>query len=393
MSAPKLAIVADDLTGAADSAARCAQAGLTAVILLEFTPQDATVDVVAISTDSRYLPPDEAHERVAAQVAALEAWREASWYKKIDSTLRGNLGAEIDALLAARPAAIAVICPAFPAQGRGLEGGYLVYPGAPAHHLPTLLSAQSQLAVAEVGLATVRTGEDALRRALHSAATQGKRLIAVDAMTDADLATIVAATDEPDYLLCGSAGLVAPLAARLAQAPAIVAAPAQVPSGPILTLVGSGSPVARAQVAQVAAAGAMRVRTLDGGWYAMDLTGAQCHPVGDWLLNLAPPAPDMSLEGAVARAQAARLADVAFAAVERLQPSAIIVVGGDTANFVLRRLGIRQLTVSEELLPGIALSFGTDRFGQQRAVVLKPGNFGDAETLVTLQRAVHARQG
>jgi uncharacterized protein YgbK (DUF1537 family) len=137
----------------------------------------------------------------------------------------------------------------------------------------------------------------------------------------------------------------------------------------------------------------MRVRALDKSWYAMDLVGAQCHPVGDWLLCLEPPSPGMTLEGPVARAQAARLADVAFAAAERLQPGVLIVVGGDTAHYVLRRLGIIRLTVSEELLPGIALAYGTDRFGQRRAVVLKPGNFGDAETLVTLQRAVHARQG
>jgi len=68
------------------------------------------------------------------------------------------------------------------------------------------------------------------------------------------------------------------------------------------------------------------------------------------------------------------------------------VVGGDTAHHVMRRLGIERLTVAEELLPGIALNFGVDRMEQRRAVVLKPGNFGDPQTLVTLQRALRQRQ-
>jgi uncharacterized protein YgbK (DUF1537 family) len=211
-------------------------------------------------------------------------------------------------------------------------------------------------------------------------------------LTDVDLETIVAATDDEGYLLCGSAGLVAPLAARWTGASHSVNGETSVRSGPILAVVGSGSNTAQAQVAQIAAAETMRVRSLDNGWYEMDLVGAQSHPVGDWLLHLAPPEKAVSLDGPMARAQAARLADVTFAAVDRLRPSALVVVGGDTAHYVLRRLGIERLTVEEELLPGIALTYGVDRSGERRAVVLKPGNFGDPQTLVTLQRAVQERQ-
>src|SRR5688572_9723585 len=131
MSVPKLVILADDLTGAADSAARCVQAGLSAQIWLEPSPQVTHADVVALSTDSRFLPPEEAQQRVTECLAALTAWSGATWYKKIDSTLRGNIGAEIDAMLAALSNSVAMICPSFPAQGRGLEGGKLRYAGAP----------------------------------------------------------------------------------------------------------------------------------------------------------------------------------------------------------------------------------------------------------------------
>jgi uncharacterized protein YgbK (DUF1537 family) len=350
------------------------------------------VEVVALSTDSRFLPPQEAQARVAATLDALAAWAGVTWYKKIDSTLRGNLGAELEAMLSALPDTVAVICPTFPAQRRGLEGGNLVYAGAPPRHLPAVLREQSQLPVGDVELATVRRGRDVLAGALAELGGQGIRLLVVDALTEADLDTIVAATDAPGFLLCGSAGLVAPLAARWAQIADAAPKATVVANGPILALVGSGSVAAHTQVAQVARAEAMRVRALDNGWYEMDLAGAQSHPVGDWLLHLAQPAPDTALEGPLARAQAARLADVACAAVENLQPSTLLVVGGDTAYYVLRRLGIARLTVREELLPGIALTEGVDRDGQRRAVILKPGNFGDAQTLLTLQAAVRQRQ-
>jgi uncharacterized protein YgbK (DUF1537 family) len=107
---------------------------------------------------------------------------------------------------------------------------------------------------------------------------------------------------------------------------------------------------------------------------------------------LARPEQHAPLEGPFARAQAARLADVTYAAVNKLQPSTLVVVGGDTAYYVLHRLGIERLTVVEEVLPGIALTTGVDRGGQRRTVVLKPGNFGDAQTLLTLQKAVQKRQ-
>lgn len=398
---PTLIIVADDLTGAADSAARCVQVGLAAEVWLESSPEQIKSDVVSVSTDSRFLSPDEAAQRVKSALATMATGSapDVTWYKKIDSTLRGNLGAELEAMLHHLPAMTAVISPGFPAQGRGLEEGKLVYAGAPLRHLPTLLAEQSQLPVGVIGLDRVRQGVSALRKTLDERRAQGERLLVVDGMTDADLVTIVAAATEANgYLLCGSAGMVAPLAMHLASQKLastrqlLEVHPMQVAAGPILAVVGSGSPVAYAQVAQVVATEVMRVRALDNSWYEMDLVGAQSHPVGDWLLHLAPPAQDVRLEGATARALAARLADVAYAAVVRLHPSTLLVVGGDTAYYVLRRLGIKRLTVVEELLPGIALTFGVNPQGEALAVVLKPGNFGDAATLVTLHAALRERQ-
>lgn len=394
MSAPRLLILADDLTGAADSAARCVQAGLAAAVLLQ--PQGEARDlppVLAVTTDSRFLPPAEATAAVTAALTRLPIGDATIVYKKIDSTLRGNLGAELDAVAAHWPDALLVICPAFPAQQRGLEGGRLRYAGAQEPiHLPSLLAAQSRLPVGIVGLDAVRGGSAVLAKVLQTQQAAGKRLVVVDGMVEADLETLVDAAQLGKTLLCGSAGLVAPLAARLRGDVPLAAATVDMAPGPILMVVGSGSPTAHAQVAAAKASGQVQVRELDRFWYELDLVGANAHPVGDWLIHLAPPAPDTPLEGAAARAQAAQLADLALAAVERLRPSVVLLVGGDTATFVLRRLGVDRLDVVAELLPGIPLALGRDREGVRRGFVLKPGNFGDPATLVTLQAVLHARR-
>ena len=396
MSAPRLVIIADDLTGAADSAARAAPAGRPAAIFpaRPRRPADAAApaQAVAVSTDSRFLPPQEAAGRVTDVAGRLAAWRGATWYKKIDSTLRGNLGAELAALLTALgPQSRAAICPAFPAQGRGLADGYLVHSATPPRsvYLPGRIAEQTDLPVASIGLAVVRRGVTAVANAITAAGDA--RLLVMDALVDDDLATMVAVAGQLGLALCGSAGMVAPLAARLADEPA-ASVPTAHMEGPLLAVVGSGSATAHAQVRAVAEDGCMRVREVGSGWRALDLLGASGHPQGDWLVHLPIPLPETPLEGPAARREAARLADLIVASVAQLEPGALLLVGGDTAAYVLRGLGIARLDVTHELLPGIPLTEGTDDRGVRRCVVLKPGNFGDKQVLVTLRTLLRAMQ-
>src|SRR3712207_6339570 len=111
-----LAIIADDLTGAADSGGQLARPGYrTAVVfhIAEF-PAKSDCDAVAVDMDSRSLPAGFASKRV------LEAGRTMNnarvIYKKIDSTLRGPVAAELAAALGATGQAKAVVAPAFPSE-------------------------------------------------------------------------------------------------------------------------------------------------------------------------------------------------------------------------------------------------------------------------------------
>ncbi len=110
----------------------------------------------------------------------------------------------------------AVICPAFPAQGRGLVDGYLAHATTSAHtlHLPTILADQTARPLVAIALADVRNGVTQLAAHLAQSQQAGIELFVVDAMQDADLDILLQATQLalPHALLCGSAGLIEPLA-------------------------------------------------------------------------------------------------------------------------------------------------------------------------------------
>ena len=100
---PRVLIVADDLTGALDTSGPFAQQGLTTMVMAQ--PLDSDADavrdarVVSINTDSRHLGPAAAADRVERCVRHFARQRFDIVFKKIDSTLRGNVTSETMALM------------------------------------------------------------------------------------------------------------------------------------------------------------------------------------------------------------------------------------------------------------------------------------------------------
>jgi uncharacterized protein YgbK (DUF1537 family) len=120
--APPALILADDFSGACDAAAR---AGVASACL---TPPAQPPETFALSTETRHASPEHARG-VLRSLGPLLAGRRL--YKKIDSTLRGPWVAEVDELLAITDYAQALVCPAFPVQGRTVRRGVLHVNGEP----------------------------------------------------------------------------------------------------------------------------------------------------------------------------------------------------------------------------------------------------------------------
>ena len=256
-----LVIIADDLTGAGDSATLFAERAATG-ITLDGAASWPELPVLAVDTDSRYTTPTEAARRVAAAAERARGLG-ARAYKKIDSLLRGNVAAEVAAaaraLGSAERPALAVVAPAFPSTGRTTVEGVVLVHGeplpAPQHGRVAAVLAEADLTTAGAPLDR-QGGPAALAELLASAWGDGVDAVVVDAVADKDLARVVQATAKLDFpvLLVGSGGLARPLRTLvpLSQAPSVAAADIQ---GPVLVVVGSYAEQARAQREELVRAG------------------------------------------------------------------------------------------------------------------------------------------
>jgi uncharacterized protein YgbK (DUF1537 family) len=223
-------LIADDLTGACDAAVQFARRGRAASVMLAMDAPPAAAPVMAISTGSRHL----AEEQLPAVMDALPTCPARILFKKIDSVLRGNPGAEIAAAMQALGCDAAVATPAFPALGR-------------------VVDARNAAEVARRLRSDVHVAADGVAKALAA----GARVVSADAACDADLDCIVsgAMASRRRILWAGSGGLAAALARRLGGPPLAYARG----SGPshdrkgVVFCIGSDHPVTVQQVANLRA--------------------------------------------------------------------------------------------------------------------------------------------
>jgi D-threonate/D-erythronate kinase len=356
-----LRLLADDLTGALDSAAAF---GAPDAPLPVAWRSDAVTEAGAFAFDSgtREKPADEAAALVARLAPLLFAGADSLAYKKVDSLLRGSEAEEIDAVLRARPFARVLVAPAFPAQRRTTRDGrqgVLAANGWEA--LPTDLAARLE-----------RLGHAVARRRPGDAVPDGVSVW--DADTDADLDAIAAAAGEaPGILFVGSGGLAAALARR--QARETAAAPRL--ARPLLGLFGTHHPVMLGQLASAAHACVAIRGANDAPRVAARLSAEGAAFV---TLDLSPDIPR--------EAAAARIAAAFAGLVARLdQPGTLVVAGGETLRALCDALGADALGVTGELMPGIPCSRLAGGRWNGTAVVSKSGAFGAPDLLSSILAA------
>lgn len=120
----KILIIADDFTGALDGSVKFAAIGAhTKVIQYADIDDIHHGDVLVIDAQTRHLTPKEAYNRVYS-IAQFGLKHHCKYfYKKTDSALRGNIGAELTALMDATKEKRLHFIPAFPKLGRTTKRG------------------------------------------------------------------------------------------------------------------------------------------------------------------------------------------------------------------------------------------------------------------------------
>lgn len=352
-------LLADDLTGALDTAAAFAsRAGPLPVFPPGHLPRHPPPSA-AIATGLREQP-EGAAVHAMRSLASLLAPRPATLsYLKLDSLLRGHPAIEIAACIRAVPARPCIIAPAFPLYRRVTRHGrqYACDGGQPrltGADLPACLAA------AGVALSLVSPGDPV---------PPGASLW--DAETEADLCRIAEAGRAcgAPVLWCGSAGL----AQALAGPSAPLASPLALP---LLGLFGSDHPATTAQLATCSG----HVHRLSGD--GPEGIGAVRSRLGAGGIALT----TFALPPGISRAIAARrIAGTLARLLPALpRPASLLVAGGETLAAVCAALGTHHLEVRGALVPGVPCSRLMGGLWDGLDLVSKSGAFGGPGLLATL---------
>lgn len=409
----KLGCIADDYTGASDLANTLTRAGLRTVQTIGVPADDLAlpeVDAVVVSLKSR---------SIAASAAVARSREAETWLRgrgadhvlfkicsTFDSTDAGNIGPVMDALRDDAGEAIVLVTPAFPETGRTVYQGHLFvgqvplnesplkdHPLNPMHdaNLVRVLSRQSRTKIGLVDLATVARGPEAVRARLADLADQGVGAAIIDAVFDADLATLgaVALTHRVSV---GASGIGLGLARALVESGGVKAAAADATSdapvgGPAACLAGSCSQATLAQIAQ--AEKIMPVLRLDP---EQILAGKdEARRALAWAVECLADDPVLIASSAapeqVAAVQARHGREAAGHAIEQTMAEIaeglvqagvrrLVVAGGETSGAVVDRLKIPAFLVGPEIAPGVPVLRTVGARSAEMLLALKSGNFG-----------------
>jgi D-threonate/D-erythronate kinase len=395
MTQPLIAILADDLTGAADTAAGMLGAGRP---LVTWPRSDGAITwhdedrIVSIDAGTRQATPAEAANRIRDLAVLFRTAGFAHLYKKVDSTLRGHIGVEVKAALEGwREGSLAVVAPAFPAMGRTtVDGRQRV--GDTALDGPPVAErlASAAVPVTTLALADVRGG--VLDRIFRARAEAGNRAIVCDAVTDVDLAAIAAAGAmlEAAVVWVGSGGLARRLFTDSNPSRHQMQISHPIPSGPVLVVAGSLTAITGSQAASVAAAGARPVTVS-----AEDLSTRS--PALERNRNEIERhlRAGMDVVVGIGRRHTATAADTALVDhLARMLKSCqslvggVVATGGDTAAALLKQWGIGGLRLIGEVETGVPIGLA---IGPRPLIVaLKAGGFGHDATLALARTAVRS---
>ncbi|MCG2626898.1 four-carbon acid sugar kinase family protein [Bradyrhizobium sp. WYCCWR 13023] len=355
-------MLADDLTGALDTAAEFAGPCGPFDVVWGEAPVASDSLSLAIDSGTRERSKAESVEIVARLAPLL--WDGEIAYKKVDSLLRGAWAAELGACLSTGHWASCVVAPAFDYQGRRTVEGqqYARTVQGDWHRVGDNLLDQLR----QDGIAALRGSSDTL--------PQGGVQV-FDAESDLDLDRVVemARRMPGPVLWCGSGGLAGALARNHgAAAPSVL-------KRPVLGLFGSDQATS---ASQLAACGEATIALAEGEGGAV---------VERKLMDDGVALVKFTLAEGLARSEAARrIAHELTALIASLDPpGTLIVAGGETLKAVCLALGARALQVTGRIAPGLPRS--TLQGGRWAGVdvISKSGAFGARELWRDLLRANH----
>lgn len=420
-----IGIIADDLTGANDTALQFHLRGSNTQILLDaegYLQNIKNAQTWAVSTETRNVTPDVAANKVKiATKAFIDKLNLEFFYKKIDSTLRGNIAVETLAMLEVLNWDAAIIVPAFPSEGRTTVGGYHLLKGVPIErtelardvhspifesHIPTLLKSQlddeHKDLVGLIELSTIMNGAGPILFKLNELISKGKKLIVADSVSITDIEQVILAINKSDYniLPTGAAACAQVLGNIWLPEMKNQLIPKTIPELPKLIISGSATQLTENQIKKLSDSDDFDNTYFINLDLKMILNGVTQELVDRVINNLGQKNivvvntsylikdfdgfSDECLEANLTKSKLASqitdfLAELTKIIVGR-RDVILITLGGETSFKCCTAIDSLQLQLVDEVAPSIALSI--DHKAQW--IVAKSGNLGNSNTLIDI---------
>ncbi|ABR46461.1 type III effector Hrp-dependent outers [Alkaliphilus metalliredigens QYMF] len=406
-------IISDDLTGANDTGIQYTKQGFrtlvtvkTDVEFLETTSK--SYDVISINVDTRSKLPDDAYHTVYDLVKKFENTGVDYIYKKIDSIVRGNPGVELDAVMDASNAKIALVATSFPEVGRKLMNGKLELIDWEGNKsvidVIELFTDDMKRKVRGINLSTVKEGISSIVEVVERGTSEGVEVFVIDAESDEDLAVIKGAATSLKVppVLCGSAGLAKQLSLSGREifnkkSNEVT----QIEDKATLILIGSRNNITSQQLKvleeemRIPVLTLMTGEVLNGGREAIiENTRGEVSSLIDNGCRLLAIVVDTLFQGFTVQLKdseaalmdsnyiAHAIGELAKLIYETNSIDTIVSSGGDTSQKLLDALNAKGIHLESEILSGIPVGRVIDGIADGMTIVTKSGGFGDQDSLI-----------
>ncbi len=413
-------IIADDFTGAGDSSIYFCHAGYSVLLPLSLNKEDIPLppDVLAINSESRLIGEDEAFAKVSRTLQKCIDLGAGSFYKKIDSTLRGNIDAEVKAFFAKAGYRAVVICPASPDVGRTVVSGQCLIHSKPINmtesgkdHLNPVGSADirdlfhsvSDSRIHHVSIGELESCED-FRAEVEELTGRGFTHIICDAVTHTHLRKIASLFSNREILLAGSAGLAKAIASTM-QGKKLPPETELFSRGEIMVLSGSRMEVSRKQIRKLSEAGRFKILEIpvaallnkdESALKDFNKSLALLDP--SYMPILIPGDPGRDENQSEIKGNSEAIADFMAETASELchlrNISVLVIVGGHTTYKTMKKMSALGVLYEGEVIPGSPFGrlITADR-REDYSLVTKSGSFGDENALVDITDFIEKRMG
>lgn len=421
----KTLIFADDFTGSNDTGVQFSKNQLKCIVTTSkdhITGLLDDADVIVFDSESRFDKKEVAYKKAFEAGNLVKSKNIPYIYKKLDSTFRGNVGAEISGMMDALGKKHTIIVPAFPSNKRTTKNGIVYVNDVPVHetefandprtpvnqsYIPAIISEQTDKSIEVINFNEVGKGRLDLSQSINKLLDKGIQLVVIDALNDSHLDLIASITSElhEKVIYSGSPGFAEHLSKYL---------DFSAPYKPNIIIAGSVSEVTRKQIEY--AAERMKLELIDIDTEKL-LTGGQEEESGrimqevhlasaqgsDIIIRSSPSnnsANETFISGSrmglsrddVSERIAQFLGEVTNRIIVEIKINGLLLTGGDTAIKAARALNSSGTIIHNEIQSGIPYGNFIDEKYKHITVVTKAGGFGDESAILQVLKFLNSDQ-